>query len=175
MNYYKNNNNKLFAYDDEQILQGYGADLTELESPIWNGSILAGHKNISQVETKEDGSYATYYNEDGTIDTDKEEEAEADKNYNDKWDLVSEYLKNDIPNISNTVNGGEVHEFIVKGNNIDSIKNILISPSSQDTIYEWVQFGIPTFQTTKAELSIVLIEWEKLQQAKINEVFEIGA
>jgi hypothetical protein len=170
MNYFKNNNNEIFAYDDEQVSQGYGEDLTELESPIWNGSILAAHKNISQVETKEDGTPYTYYNEDGTPDLVKEE----DKIYNDKWNLVSEYLKNDIPNISNTINGGEVHEFIVKGNNIDSIKNILISPSSQDTIYEWVQLGIPTFQTTKAELSIVLIEWEKLQQAKINEVFGIG-
>ena len=34
MKYYKNNNNQIFAYDDEQIEQGYGANLiaiTEVE------------------------------------------------------------------------------------------------------------------------------------------------
>lgn len=27
MNYFKNNNNELFAYDDEQVKQGYGKDM----------------------------------------------------------------------------------------------------------------------------------------------------
>ena len=30
MNYYKNNNNKVFAYDDEQVRQGYGANLISI-------------------------------------------------------------------------------------------------------------------------------------------------
>ena len=30
MNYFKNTNNKIFAYDDEQVAQGYGKDLTAL-------------------------------------------------------------------------------------------------------------------------------------------------
>lgn len=30
MNYFKNNNNKVFAYDDEQVKQGYGKDLTSI-------------------------------------------------------------------------------------------------------------------------------------------------
>ena len=30
MNYYKNDNNKVFAYDDEQVAQGYGADFTAI-------------------------------------------------------------------------------------------------------------------------------------------------
>jgi len=127
-----------------------------------------------KCELKEDGTPYTYYNEDGTPDLVEEAKDEANKTYNEKWNLVSEYLINDIPNISNTLIGGEVHEFIVKGSNIDSIKNIAISPSSQDTTYEWVQLGIPTFQTTKAELSIILMEYEKLQQAKINEIFGLG-
>jgi len=30
MKYFKNTNNEIFAYDDEQISQGYGADLTPI-------------------------------------------------------------------------------------------------------------------------------------------------
>ena len=30
MNYFKNKNNEIFAYDDEQIEQGYGSDLTQI-------------------------------------------------------------------------------------------------------------------------------------------------
>jgi hypothetical protein len=30
MNYFKNENNKIFAYDDEQTEQGYGSDLTPI-------------------------------------------------------------------------------------------------------------------------------------------------
>jgi len=30
MNYFKNDNNEVFAYDDEQIEQGFGADLTSI-------------------------------------------------------------------------------------------------------------------------------------------------
>jgi len=30
MNYFKNKNNEIFAYDDEQIEQGYGSDLTPI-------------------------------------------------------------------------------------------------------------------------------------------------
>jgi len=30
MNYFKNTNNEIFAYDDEQVAQGYGKDLTAL-------------------------------------------------------------------------------------------------------------------------------------------------
>ena len=72
MNYFKNNNNEIYAYDNEQVQQGYGKDMEELLSPIFNGKVLIGHKNISQVELKPDGSYATYYNEDGTINTELE-------------------------------------------------------------------------------------------------------
>ena len=90
MNYFTNNNNEIFAYDNEQISQGYGQDLTELESPIWNGSILIGHKNINQVETKEDGSYATYYNEDGTIDWELETKEQIEKA---RGDIETEIVK----------------------------------------------------------------------------------
>ena len=30
MNYFKNKNNEIFAYDDEQVKQGYGRDLTPI-------------------------------------------------------------------------------------------------------------------------------------------------
>lgn len=30
MNYFKNTNNQIFAYDDEQVAQGYGKDLTQI-------------------------------------------------------------------------------------------------------------------------------------------------
>lgn len=32
MKYFKNNNNEVFAYDDEQVSQGYGKDMEALES-----------------------------------------------------------------------------------------------------------------------------------------------
>ena len=71
MHYFKNNNNEIFAYDDEQVKQGYGKDLEEILNPILNGKVLVGHKNINQVETKEDGSYYNYYLENGKADIER--------------------------------------------------------------------------------------------------------
>ena len=47
----------------------------EIKSPVReDGTIYPKHKNIELLEKKEDGTYATYYNTDGTIDTAKEDE-----------------------------------------------------------------------------------------------------
>lgn len=66
MKYYKDNDNNIYTF--------YEDGFQEIETPIFKGKVLKGHYNITQVETKEDASYATYYNEDGTIDWDKENE-----------------------------------------------------------------------------------------------------
>lgn len=79
MKYFKDSNNVVFAYTDEQVElayneesgQSYLDNFEEIENPILDGKVLEGHKNISQVATKEDGSFYRYYNEDGTPDTDK--------------------------------------------------------------------------------------------------------
>ena len=47
MKYFIDKNNNIFAYDDEQVLQGYGKDLEEILSSIKeDGTIYAGYKNI---------------------------------------------------------------------------------------------------------------------------------
>ena len=100
MNYFKDENNKIFAFDDTQVIQGYAEGLTILEKPIWNGKVLVGHKKISKVQKKEDGSYATYYNEDETIDVVKEE-AEAKvtalSNANTEYEMQVKALTEGVP------------------------------------------------------------------------------
>lgn len=60
MNYFKNNNNEVFAYDGEQIAQGYGKDLTQLESgEFFDGSYIKPYKlddSYVAVERDVDGN-----------------------------------------------------------------------------------------------------------------------
>ena len=66
MKYYKDTNGNLYA--NPSNLEG----LVEVESAVRaDGTLLPKHKNLSLVQTKEDGSYYTYYNVDGTPDTAK--------------------------------------------------------------------------------------------------------
>ena len=67
MKYYKDTNGNLYANPSK--LDG----LVEAESAVReDGTLLPKHKNLSLVQTKEDGSYYTYYNQDGTADLAKE-------------------------------------------------------------------------------------------------------
>ena len=67
MKYYTDINNNLYA--NPSNLDG----LVEVESAVReDGTLLPKHKNLSGLDTYEDGTYATYYNQDGTIDTVKE-------------------------------------------------------------------------------------------------------
>ena len=71
MKYYNNNGN---------IQAFYSEGAVEIENPVReDGTLLPNHKNLSQVETKEDGSYYTYYNVDGTPDIAKETEEATQK------------------------------------------------------------------------------------------------
>ena len=71
MKYYTNENNELLA--DPIVTEG----LTEVTSPIReDGTILPLHENLYTLETKDDGTYYEFYNEDGTPDLDKIQEAE---------------------------------------------------------------------------------------------------
>ena len=66
MKYYNDTNGNLYA--NPSNLEG----LVEVESAVReDGTLLPKHKNLSLVQTKEDGSYYTYYNQDGTPDTAK--------------------------------------------------------------------------------------------------------
>ncbi len=47
MNYFKNEDNEIFAYSNEQVEQGYGNDLIEIENPIKNnGKLYPNHKKF---------------------------------------------------------------------------------------------------------------------------------
>ena len=72
MKYYKDTNGNLYA--NPSNLEG----LVEVESAVRaDGTLLPKHKNLSLVQTKEDGSYYYYYNQDGTPDVSKIAELEA--------------------------------------------------------------------------------------------------
>lgn len=59
MNYFKNSNNTVFAYDDEQVKQGYGKDLTPLISgEYYNGQEIKPYRlnnTDEEVIREEDG------------------------------------------------------------------------------------------------------------------------
>ena len=72
MKYYIDTNNNLYA--NPTNLDG----LVEVESAVRaDGTLLPKHKNLSLVQTKEDGSYYEFYNEEGTPDLVKIAEVEA--------------------------------------------------------------------------------------------------
>ena len=63
MKYYKDTNNNLYA--NPSNLDG----LAEVESAVRaDGTLLPKHKKLCNFETKEDGSYYKYYNQNGTPD-----------------------------------------------------------------------------------------------------------
>lgn len=67
MKYYTNISNQITTFFKDGSI--------ELDSPIReDGTLLPNHKNLGTIKTKADGSYYTYYNEDGTPDTVKEQE-----------------------------------------------------------------------------------------------------
>ena len=70
MNYFKDENNNIFAYDDEQIKQGYGKDLIKLtdkqlkaykdkpEFGEWNGNEwIADNEKIEKARVQNINSY----------------------------------------------------------------------------------------------------------------------
>lgn len=70
MNYFKNENNEIFAYDDEQVKQGYGKDLIKLtdkqlkayenkpEFGVWNGNEwVADNEKIENARIENINSY----------------------------------------------------------------------------------------------------------------------
>lgn len=70
MNYFKNEKNEVFAYDDEQVKQGYGKDLTKLtdkqfkaykDSPEfgkWNGNEwIADNEKTEEYRVQNINSY----------------------------------------------------------------------------------------------------------------------
>ena len=72
MKYYKDTNGNLYA--NPSNLDG----LVEVESAVRaDGTLLPKHKNLSLVQTKEDGSYYEFYNLEGTPDLVKIAEVEA--------------------------------------------------------------------------------------------------
>lgn len=140
MNYFKNENNKIYAYDDKQVEAGYGANLIP---------ITEAEKDAILAPTPEEL---------------------AEQEYNQKWQLINEYLANDIPNFVNPSTG---HEFIVKGSHIQDIKGEYFDWLDSDS-FDWEQYGIPTFKTNKAELGIVISYVKEEKQKKIVEVFGLG-
>lgn len=88
MKYYKNTNNQIATFFEEGFI--------EIESAVReDGSLLPKHKNLGDVETMEDGAYATYYNSDGTIDTDKELELANEEFNRDRKNNGTTYTKAD--------------------------------------------------------------------------------
>lgn len=59
MKYFKNTNNEIFAYDDEQIKQGYGKDLTPITEGEKNNLLKPTQEQILQQQIAEAKSYLT--------------------------------------------------------------------------------------------------------------------
>jgi len=136
--------------------------------------ILEGQDNLIQddwikCELDENGQPYIKYLADGKPDLVEIEKELNEKIYNDKWDLVSKYLTNEIPNILD--NNG--NEYIVKNGEIENIRKKFFDWNDTES-YNWVQYNIPTFVTHKLQLAVVMQKYNELEQLKINEIFELG-
>ena len=68
MKYYTNTDNtQVYAEPADRMIEELG--LVEYTNPVWQGKHLPQHKNLSQLQTKEDGTFYEFYNADGTADT----------------------------------------------------------------------------------------------------------
>ena len=69
---------RYYIKEDGQITQVGNNGYVEVTNPVReDGTLLPKHENLGTVETKEDGSYYTYYLQDGTPDVSKIAELEA--------------------------------------------------------------------------------------------------
>ena len=67
MKYYTNSDNtEIYAEPTEMMITAL--NLSEYYAPVWQGKYLPEHENLSQVQTKEDGTFYEFYNADGTAD-----------------------------------------------------------------------------------------------------------
>ena len=72
---------KYYTKPDGTMTAYYKEGFTEVENPIFNGQPLPDHKNIGQVEADDEGNLYSLYNEDGTANTDKINEAKEEAEY----------------------------------------------------------------------------------------------
>jgi len=128
-------------------------------------SIDDTYENLTMLDGSEKPSLETFEAAEILINA----EIEQEKIYNDKWDLVSNYLINEIPNILD--NNG--NEYIVKNGEIENIRKKFFDWNDTES-YNWIQYNIPTFVTHKVQLAVVMQKYNELEQQKINEIFELG-
>lgn len=124
MNYFKNKDNEIFAYDDEQVAQGYGKDLEFLLSPIKeDGTIYLGHKALNELETKEDGSYYELYKQDGTPDLEA---------------IQSEQVANELANRMNmTISPRQARLILLRYGLLDDIEDMLSTDRAMQVWWEY--------------------------------------
>lgn len=146
MQYFKDENNKVFGYTDTQVKRGYGADLTEISSPVKeDGTIYPNHKNIGQLQTKSDGTLYTYYNQDGTpkiseelkkAKTDKVNKIKADCTANNPHTLLVTLANADEKSI--TFNGGDSSANAIKA----GVELVQLNDPKATTIQLWDYYNV---------------------------------
>lgn len=135
-NFFKDANNNVFEYDDEQVAQGYGEDLTSITE-----------EEMIELTTP--------------ILTDEDI-------YNNKWNTVYNYWDNSIPDFTATETS---NVYSIKSSDLNSLEIAASRLSNDDTIFIVQSSPLSSFETTIAEVKMVLTEAEKLRQVKVLEVF----
>jgi hypothetical protein len=144
MKYYTDINGNLYA--NPSNLEG----LVEVESAVRaDGTLLPKHKNLSLVQTKEDGSYYTYYNQDGTADVSKIAELEATQ----AREAFKAQRQEAVDNLEVTYEGT-----IYQGDEVSQgrMSRAILALPDDTTTTLWIAKDNTPMQLTKVDLSSIL-------------------
>ena len=144
MKYYTDINGNLYA--NPTNLDG----LVEVESTVReDGTLLPKHKNLSLVQTKEDGSYYTYYNQDGTPDVPKIAELEATQ----AREAFKAQRQEAVDNLEVTY-----EDIIYQGDEVSQgrMSRAILALPDDTTTTLWIAKDNTPVQLTKVDLSSIL-------------------
>ena len=144
MKYYTDINGNLYA--NPTNLDG----LVEIESTVReDGTLLPKHKNLSLVQTKEDGSYYTYYNHDGTPDVPKIAELEATQ----AREAFKAQRQEAVDNLEVTY-----EDIIYQGDEVSQgrMSRAILALPDDTTTTLWIAKDNTPMQLTKVDLSSIL-------------------
>ena len=144
MKYYIDTNGNIYA--NPINLDG----LVEVTNPTReDGTLFPKHKNLSLVQTKEDGSYYYYYNQDGTPDVSKIAELEATQ----AREAFKAQRQEAVDNLEVTYEGT-----IYQGDEVSQgrMSRAILALPDDTTTTLWIAKDNTPMQLTRVDLSSIL-------------------